>query len=105
MNTAERALHGPPGRRAANRDEDLTHIPDALWRIGRRRLQILSPLVRVQRRAHADVDEAAEQLGCSRAWTYALLKRLEADSRVTSLVPQRTGPRLGQYKLAGECRM
>jgi putative transposase len=87
----------------AKSDEDLTQIPEALWHIARRRLEVLSPLVRMKRRTRVDVQQAAEQLECSCSWLYALLKRLATDARVTSLLPHRPGPRCGRFKLAVQC--
>ena len=65
------------------------------WAIGQRRLEVLGPLVRSERRTAGAVDAAARELGIERAQCYRLLRRLRAEPTVTALLPRPGGRPVG----------
>lgn len=86
-------------RRGAPALPDLSEIPERLWGIARRRLEILAPLLRRRNRTLPARKEAANQLGCSLAWLYELLRRAGPRPRLTHFLPRRRGRHPGTSQL------
>jgi len=70
------------------------------WEIARRWLPLLRELAHKQDRTRAEVAAAAAEMGRSAAQAYRLLRRYEADPKLTSLLPRQTGPARGYSKLS-----
>lgn len=78
---------------------DLTEVPPRDWQEARRRLEIIQPLAAVADRTRSSVSSAAQQLQLSVTHAYRLLKRYDADPRLTSLLPARRGRKQGERRL------
>jgi len=81
---------------------ELSSVGTAQWEEARRRFPIVRRLVDDPSRTRAQVIEAAAALGLGVTQTYALLRRYQADPRLTSLLPQHRGPARGYSRLTGE---
>ena len=80
---------------------DLSSVGTAQWEEARRRFPIVRRLVDDPSRTRAQVIEAAAALGLGVTQTYALLRRYQADPRLTSLLPQHRGPARGYSRPSG----
>ncbi len=81
---------------------DLANIPAGDWKKARRRLAVIGELARLTERTREDAEDAAAELNISLSQLYRLLGRYEADPRLTSLLPDRSGPRAGKIKITAE---
>ncbi|MDA9397979.1 Mu transposase C-terminal domain-containing protein [Bradyrhizobium sp. CCBAU 45389] len=81
---------------------DLTDVPAKEWQKARRRLAVIRDLAELTDRTRADAEAAAAELDMSLSQLYRLLGRYEADPRLTSLLPDRHGPRAGAIRLPPE---
>lgn len=75
---------------------DISEIPPATWQEAKRRLSVIRQLAALEGRTREDVINAGKALGISATVVYRLLVRYRADRRLTSLLPERRGPREGQ---------
>lgn len=80
---------------------DLSDISEGRWKVASEWLPALRVLANKQNRTRAEVEAVAKQLGRGVTQTYALLRRYEADPRLTSLLPKRKGPENGYSRLPG----
>jgi putative transposase len=72
--------------------DDLTAIDAAAWAEALRRDQALRPLAEAEGPvSRSDADAAANQLGISQRWAFALLRRLRADLRTSALLARDPG--------------
>ncbi len=81
---------------------ELSAVDAALWEEARRRLPLVRQIVNDPNRTRAQVSELAAALGRGVTQTYALLRRYQADPRLTSLLPQHRGPAHGYSRLTRE---
>jgi len=72
------------------------------WEQARRRLPVIRQLIDCPKRTRAQVLAAAALLGQGPTQIYVLLRRYQADPRLTSLLPQHGGPVRGYSRLSGE---
>jgi putative transposase len=79
---------------------ELTEVSPQDWQEARRRLEIIQPLAAAADRTRSSVHLAAKQLKLSVTHAYRLLKRYDADPRLTSLLPARRGRKPGHCRLA-----
>jgi putative transposase len=79
---------------------ELEEISEADWQTARRLLPLIRELATMQGRTRTDVAAAAAQMERSIAQTYRLLRRFEADPKLTSLLPRPKGPTPGYTKLS-----
>jgi putative transposase len=78
---------------------ELIEVPEQDWQEARRRLAIIQPLSTMRDRTSETIGVAAKHLQVSVTHTYRLLKRYEADPRLTSLLPAPRGPKRGHSRL------
>ena len=78
---------------------ELTEVPEQDWQEARRRLAIIQPLSATKDRTRDSVTLAARHLRLSVTHAYRLLKRYDADPRLTSLLPFPRGPKQGKSRL------
>jgi putative transposase len=84
---------------------ELSSVDTARWEEARRRLPIVRQLVDYPNRTRAQVIAAATALGLGVTQTYELLRRYQADPRLTSLLPQNRGPVRGFSRLTSEIEL
>jgi putative transposase len=77
----------------------LIEVPEQDWQEARRRLAIIQPLSATKDRTRDSVTLAARHLRLSVTHAYRLLKRYDADPRLTSLLPFPRGPKQGKSRL------
>ncbi len=80
---------------------DLELVPDEDWQTAQRRLEIIRPLVGLQRRTRAEVAARARESGAAVATLYGWLATYEASGRLTSLMPRARSDK-GGTKLSPE---
>lgn len=78
---------------------ELTEVSPQDWQEARRRFEIIQPLAAAADRTRSSVHLAAKRLQLSVTHAYRLLKRYEADPRLTSLLPARRGRKPGHCRL------
>jgi len=78
---------------------ELIEVPEQDWQEARRRLTIIQPLSATRARTRDSVTLAAKHLRLSVTHAYRLLKRYDADPRLTSLLPAPRGPKQGHSRL------
>jgi putative transposase len=78
---------------------ELIEVPEQDWQEARRRLAIIQPLSTTKDRTRDSMTLAARHLRVSVTHAYRLLKRYEADPRLTSLLPAPCGPKHGKSHL------
>ncbi len=78
---------------------ELIEVPEQDWQEARRRLSIIQPLSATKARTREGVTLAAKHLRLSVTHAYRLLKRYDADPRLTSLLPAPRGPKQGHSRL------
>lgn len=78
---------------------ELTEVSAPEWKEASRRLEIIRTVATAAGRTRSRMQQAAQQLKLSAAQLYRLLKRYDADPRLTSLLSDRRGPRKGQRRL------
>jgi putative transposase len=81
---------------------ELSSVGTVLWEEARRRLPIVRQLVDDPGRTRKQVVEATAALGLGVTQTYALLRRYQADPRLTSLLPHHRGPARGYSRFTSE---
>ena len=81
---------------------DIATVSSVAWREARRFFPIIRRLADETTRARADVEAGARGLGCSPSYVYVLMRRYLADPRLTSLLPQKRGPRAGFSRLLAD---
>jgi putative transposase len=79
---------------------ELEDVSDAEWQTARRWLPLLRELAHKQDRTRAEVAAAAAAMGRGVTQAYTLLRRYEADPKLTSLLPRQKGPARGYTKLS-----
>jgi putative transposase len=70
---------------------DLADIPARDWQKARRRLEVIRDLAKLTERTRQDALRAAAELNLSLSQLYKVLRRYEADPKLTSLLPDRGG--------------
>jgi putative transposase len=86
----------------ASTTPDLINIAARDWQKARRRLAVIRDLAELSDRTRADAEAAAAELNMSLSQLYRMLRRYEADPRLTSLLPDRRGPQVGRIRLPPE---
>lgn len=81
---------------------DIAVVSPAAWDEARRFLPIIRRLADDPARTRGDVEAAAKELGCGPTHVYALIRRYNADPRLTSLLPRKRGPSAGFSRLDSE---
>lgn len=81
---------------------DLADIPAGDWQKARRRLEVIRDLAKLTERTREDALRAAAELNLSLSQLYKLLRRYEADPKLTSLLPDRGGRAPGSRLLTPE---
>ncbi|MEO8713649.1 MAG: Mu transposase C-terminal domain-containing protein [Acetobacteraceae bacterium] len=81
---------------------DIATVSPAAWDEARRYLPVVRRLAENSGRSRADVEAAAEELGCGPTHVYALIGRYLDDPRLTSLLPRKRGPSAGFSRLQTE---
>jgi putative transposase len=81
---------------------DLSAVSPQHWDEARRRLPIIRELLEHPTRTRAQVIAAAAAIGRGPTQTYSLLRRYQADPRLTSLLPLHRGPVRGFSRLSPE---
>jgi putative transposase len=81
---------------------DLSSVSEEQWEQARRRLPVIRQLVDSPNRTRSQIIAAAAVVGRGPTQTYALLRRYQADPRLTSLLPLRRGPARGYSRFASE---
>ncbi len=81
---------------------DIATVSPAAWDEARRFLPIIRYLADDPARTRADVEAGAAELGCGPTHVYALIRRYNADPRLTSLLPRKRGPSAGFSRLENE---
>jgi putative transposase len=79
---------------------ELDEVCEAEWQIARQWLPLLRELAHRPNRTRAAVAAAAAQMGKGVTQTYKLLRRYEADPKLTSLLPKPRGPAQGYSRLS-----
>lgn len=74
---------------------DLTTVDADAWDGARRCLPVIRRLAEDDRRTRAKIVAAARELGCGPTRVYALLRQYLVDPRLTSLLPQPRGRKIG----------
>jgi putative transposase len=87
---------------AAASAPDLADVPAEDWRKARRRLEVIRALAEAAGRTREDALLAATELSISLSQLYRLLRRYEADPRLTSLLPERRGRPVGRIGVTPE---
>jgi putative transposase len=87
---------------AAASAPDLADVPAEDWRKARRRLEVIRGLAEAAGRTREDALLAATELNISLSQLYRLLRRYEADPRLTSLLPERRGWPVGRSVVTPE---
>lgn len=82
--------------------EELTLFSDEEWQQAQRRFAHIRPLLTVQRRSRAMVEEAARTLGLHPATIYRLINAYNNTGRISALIPQKRGKRSGRTHLQPE---
>jgi putative transposase len=86
----------------ASTTPDLINIAARDWQKARCRLAVIRDLAELSDRTRADAEAAAAELNMSLSQLYRMLRRYEADPRLTSLLPDRRGPQVGRVRLLPE---
>ncbi len=81
---------------------DLADIPARDWQKARRRLEVIRDLAKLTERTRQDALRAAAELNLSLSQLYKVLRRYEADPKLTSLLPDRGGRAPGSRLLTPE---
>lgn len=81
---------------------ELLSVASPQWDRALRYLSVVQRLSESSTRTRAEVASAAAELGCGVIHMYALLRRYQADPRLTSLLPHRRGPPPGGSLLSAE---
>ena len=71
---------------------ELEDVSDEEWQTARRWLPLLRALAHKQDRTRAEVAAVAAEMGRGVTQAYTLLRRYEADPKLTSLLPRQKGP-------------
>jgi len=81
---------------------ELLSVKSPQWDRALRYLSVVRRLSEISTRTRSEVAAAAAELGCGVAHLYVLLRRYQADPRLTSLLPHRRGPAPGGSLLSGD---
>lgn len=81
---------------------DLSEIEQSQWQEARRRLFVIQQLAKAPERTRSSALFAAQQLQISVAHLYRLLRRYDADPRLTALLSGRRGRRAGVRRLSSD---
>jgi putative transposase len=79
---------------------ELEYVSDAEWQTARQWLALLRELAHKQDRTRAEVAAVAAAMGRGVSQTYSLLRRYEADPKLTSLLHRQKGPARGYTRLS-----